>query len=166
LQGEHEHGSRDREASSGKLTTTETLASGGKYCRHILESLGKSLESDNLRPADPQGTGVDPHVAWARTSAIEVEIPIGWKVVVDSRAVEPRRWMIFPAVAKALAKPTDGQPLTELAKDARNVVIVIDDVGRPTPSHLVLRSFLDALLGAASTRAGIKSFSRSALTDP
>jgi len=59
------------------------------------------------------------------------------------RAEEPRDWA--PAVRAALCNPLGAPPLAELVAPGRRVVILVDDVTRPTPQQRILPSVLSLL---------------------
>ncbi len=89
------------------------------------------------------------NLPWGREQKIAAAVPTGWKVVVEHRAVEKPALKNFPeAAARALAAPSDGPPLAELVRGAKSAVMVIDDVGRPTPAHLMAPAALDSLLAS------------------
>ncbi|MBN1436822.1 MAG: DUF2088 domain-containing protein [Sedimentisphaerales bacterium] len=48
-------------------------------------------------------------------------------------------------VRQALAHPTDSKPLRELARGKKRVLIVSDDIHRPTPVHEFVPAILDEL---------------------
>ena len=50
--------------------------------------------------------------------------------------------------AEAIANPTGTSPLRKLASGKRSILIVSDDISRPTPVHALLPPILDALHGA------------------
>ena len=59
------------------------------------------------------------------------------------------------AVAQALARPLGGPPLAELAQGKASACIVVSDITRPVPNHLLLPPLLDTLLAAGVPRDGI-----------
>lgn len=61
--------------------------------------------------------------------------------------LRPRRSTPDP-VALALAAPIGSQPLRELVQPDQSIVIVISDVTRPCPSHLLLPPLVDELSAA------------------
>lgn len=67
--------------------------------------------------------------------------------VLEPRATEPAADPLA-AVRQALERPFGSPRLAELATGARQVVIVVDDMTRPTPVHLLLPPVLDELAGA------------------
>ena len=63
------------------------------------------------------------------------------------------RWLAseITLIKKALANPIGTKSLKELAKGKKNVLIVVDDITRPTPIHKFVKFILDQL-----KQAGIK----------
>jgi len=59
-------------------------------------------------------------------------------------------------VAEALADPVGTPPLRELARNKRRLLIVTDDVSRPTPVHLLLPPLLRELHAAGAGDDGIE----------
>jgi nickel-dependent lactate racemase len=86
---------------------------------------------------------------WGTDSEIGLQLPPGWKIVAEKRALaRPVIADLAGEAARALAAPADGVPLPDLARQAKNAVIIIDDVGRPTPAHLLAPEVLKTLLAA------------------
>lgn len=86
---------------------------------------------------------------WGREEKIEISLPAGWRVVVDHQGqARPTLEDLAGSAARALEHPDDGPPLLELAAGARRAVMVIDDVGRPTPAHLMAPAVMNSLLAS------------------
>jgi len=93
------------------------------------------------------------------SSKVRVEIPYGLEMVgfevpsanlmgvYSPRATLP---VADPSaeVARALEAPLDGPPLEQIARGARNVVLVADDLTRLTPTQVILPILLDRLNAA------------------
>lgn len=64
-------------------------------------------------------------------------------------SIEPRRKAIAPnagaEIARALSNPIGTKPLAEIAKPGDKVALVVDDVTRTTPSHLMIPPVLNEL---------------------
>lgn len=58
--------------------------------------------------------------------------------------------------ASAIARPIGGPPLRELAAGKGRVLVVCDDISRPTPVHAILPPVLEALHDAGVTDVGIE----------
>ena len=58
--------------------------------------------------------------------------------------------------AAALAQPIGTAPLRDLARGARTVLLVVDDISRPTPVHLLLPAILAELHAAGVPDGGIE----------
>ena len=59
------------------------------------------------------------------------------------------------AVREALSSPIGSPPLREVARGAHKVVVLIDDLSRPTPAHLLLPHVIAELTGAGVAREEI-----------
>lgn len=59
-------------------------------------------------------------------------------------------------IKRALAQPIGGPSLRELARHARRVVIVADDLTRPTPTQLIIPLLLDELQAAGVPDAAVQ----------
>ena len=87
------------------------------------------------------------HLPYGRTS-----LPIRFSTDLDVSVITkpPMPLVAAPeqAVREALAAPVGCQALAELAKGQRSACILICDVTRPVPNHLLLRPIIDALRAA------------------
>ncbi|HUT53653.1 MAG TPA: nickel-dependent lactate racemase [bacterium] len=94
---------------------------------------------------------------WGKGQGIGLMVPDTWKIIVDHKAIgRPAIADVSAALAGALARPDAGPPLAELAAGARDAVIVIDDVGRPTPARLLAPAVLETLLSSGLAADRIK----------
>ena len=84
---------------------------------------------------------------------LPVRLPADLEVTVVSKPPMPVIATPHDAVRSALANPTGGEPLIEVAKRSGTVCILICDVTRPVPNHLLLRPLIEALL-ASGVAAG------------
>jgi nickel-dependent lactate racemase len=86
---------------------------------------------------------------WGKTGQIELNIPPDWKVILDHRAASrPAIQDVKSAVSQALVQPIAGPRLVDLACGAKKAAIIIDDVSRPTPAHLMAPVVLEELLNS------------------
>lgn len=94
-----------------------------------------------------------PWGCWDPESTLDLAFPSRFTVEVnamkDARAVSPAM------IGASLMRPIDAQPLRELAAGARDAVIVVDDITRPTPAHAVLPLLLAELATIAEDRIRI-----------
>lgn len=91
-----------------------------------------------------------PNLLWYENRPREISFPDGWEV----DFLEPpgfRKPPVDPEdIERAFSEPIGSPSLDELARDAREVVVVFDDMTRPTPVKVVLPWILEAL-----RRAGV-----------
>lgn len=88
-------------------------------------------------------------ISWGKHERIVLEVPADWKIVLDHRVNKAAALEDFPEeVKRSLKAPTAGPALSELLAGAKKAAIVIDDVGRPTPGHLIAPVVLDELIAA------------------
>lgn len=84
--------------------------------------------------------------AWYADRPLELSFPAGWDVRV--------LWPELPAglapgdVAMRVRSPVAGPPLRELARGARRVAVLVDDLTRPTPAAAILPHVLSELAAA------------------
>ncbi|MFP6589657.1 MAG: lactate racemase domain-containing protein [Candidatus Latescibacterota bacterium] len=93
--------------------------------------------------------------AWHGDEQIELPVPGAWSVDVLHPADAPE--LPEEGLRQALAQPHAGPSLAELAKGKNTALIVVDDLGRPTPAHRIVPHLL-ALLEAAGIGPGGVSF--------
>jgi nickel-dependent lactate racemase len=102
-----------------------------------------------LRPATPTLTTA----AWYGDLPVELAFPADWDVVVHEPDLPPP--LHDAEILAAIGAPLGSQPLHLLAAGARRVVVIVDDLTRPTPVELVLPHILDELESAGTTRASV-----------
>jgi nickel-dependent lactate racemase len=85
-------------------------------------------------------------IPWGRDGQIEFELPAGWQLMgrFVPEEVPP---LTNPAYSleESLDKPVGCPPLRELVKGKRRIVIIVDDISRPTPVRPLLQTLLDYL---------------------
>jgi nickel-dependent lactate racemase len=92
---------------------------------------------------------VDPPLstaAWYGDPPLQLAFPADWSVVVHEPDLPPP--LGRDEILAALRDPVGAPPLASVAVGRRRVVIIVDDLTRPTPAELVLELML-AELGAA-----------------
>lgn len=88
--------------------------------------------------------------AWHGDEQIELPVPDAWHVDMLAPADAPE--LPEEALLRSLAQPEAGPTLAELARGKTRVLIIVDDLGRPTPAHRIAPHVL-ALLQAAGVPA-------------
>ena len=90
-------------------------------------------------------------IPWGKDGWLEFELPQGWQMV---GSYKPAELAPLPDVAAALdaalANPTGYRPLAQAAAGKCKIVIVVDDVSRPTPAHLLIGGILSHLQKAGA----------------
>jgi lactate racemase len=115
--------------------------------------------SVRVRPLVADMTGLRPAAPALRTAAwygdlpLELVFPEDWNVVVHEPDLPPP--LDRTEIAAAIQAPVGASPLRSLAAEARRVVVIVDDLTRPTPVELVLPHILDELEDAGTPRANV-----------
>ena len=81
-------------------------------------------------------------------STLAVELRDDWDVTVFRKSDMPVLPAPRQAVEQALAAPLDSPPLETVARSARSACILICDITRPVPNHLLLGPLIRCLLRA------------------
>lgn len=85
-------------------------------------------------------------IPWGKDGSIEFEMPRGWNLLGRfSPAKMTPLSDVEKELEKVLQKPTESAPLPELGRGKKSVVIVVDDISRPTPAHLLMGKILENL---------------------
>ena len=92
-------------------------------------------------------------VPWGPNDTLALDLPEGWNVVgvLEPNPLPPAADP-DAAVREALARPHGMPPLREVARGARKVVILVDDLSRPTPAHLLMPHVVGELEAAGVAR--------------
>ncbi len=78
-------------------------------------------------------------------------LPAGWNVISDQdRSSVPGAADPPAEIRRALDSPTGSPPIEELARPGMEVILLFDDLQRPTPIHLAMPELMDRL-----NRAGV-----------
>jgi len=93
--------------------------------------------------------------AWHGDEQIDLPVPDAWRVDVLAPVDAPEA--PDHELLRALSQPHAGPSLQELARGKSTALIVVDDLGRPTPAHRIVPHLL-ALLEAAGIGAAGVSF--------
>jgi len=93
---------------------------------------------------------------WGETE-LELDLPGDWRIIAEA---EPRS--VAPCVSveqefqRALSEPTGAGPLRARQLTGKKIVLVVDDLTRPTPAHLFFPFLLRELEGAGVPRGGLR----------
>lgn len=88
-------------------------------------------------------------IPWGKNDSLEFELPAGWKLLGRmSPAGIPPVASVGAELENALRNPAGSPPLAEIARGKKKVVIVVDDISRPTPAHLFMGGILEHLAAA------------------
>ena len=88
-------------------------------------------------------------------SNLAVSLPAGARATVIRKPTLPKLRDPHAAVRAALAQPVAAPPYAELARGRKSACILICDVTRPVPNHLLLRPLVEGLLAAGMPRERI-----------
>jgi nickel-dependent lactate racemase len=91
--------------------------------------------------------------AWYGDPPLELVFPEDWNVVVHEPDLP--RPLDLTEIAAAIQAPVAAPSLRSVAAGARRVVVIVDDLTRPTPVELVLPHILEEFESAGTTRANV-----------
>ena len=91
--------------------------------------------------------------AWHGDTDVELAVPDAWSVDVLPPADAPE--LREEELLRALREPVGGPPMEEAARGKGTALIVVDDLGRPTPAHRIVPHLLRALTEAGVPDGGI-----------
>lgn len=103
-------------------------------------------DGTDLRPVEPLLSTA----AWYGDLSVELAFPADWTVVVHRPELPPP--LDHDQMLTALREPVGAPTLASIAAGARRVVIILDDLTRPTPAQDVLPLVLAELEDAGVTR--------------
>jgi nickel-dependent lactate racemase len=86
-----------------------------------------------------------PTLAWFNATKLELEFPKSWKVNFMPMEGYDKPLANDTAIKKALREPIGTKPLGKLAEKKKEVVIVVDDMTRPTRAYQILPHLLQEL---------------------
>jgi len=86
-----------------------------------------------------------PQYAWYEDKEIPIEFPEDW--LVDFHSVPGDRWPALNAedIGAKIRSPVGSPRLSEMARGKQGVVILFDDISRPTPTYDLVPSLLEEL---------------------
>jgi nickel-dependent lactate racemase len=102
--------------------------------------------------------------AWYGDQTLDLEFPDGWDVQAHWPRTPPP--LDDEAIAAAIASPLGQPPLSRLASGRRRVVILVDDLTRPTPAARILRPMLRQIEEAGVPRSGVTILVASGAHEP
>ncbi len=89
---------------------------------------------------------------WGETE-IEIELPADWRVIAEGQPKStPACGDVAQEFARAISQPSGAVPIRQRNLRGKKVVLVVDDVTRPTPAHLVFPYLLHELDDAGVER--------------
>ena len=81
--------------------------------------------------------------AWYGDEELTLSFPDSWDIsVYESRGAEA---LDEPGIQKAFAEPIGTKRIEELARGKNSAVVIVDDLSRPTPAHLVVPHIINEL---------------------
>ncbi|MBW1713487.1 MAG: nickel-dependent lactate racemase [Deltaproteobacteria bacterium] len=89
---------------------------------------------------------MDQYFVWHKKAKEYFRLPQNWSVL--SNAVLPSAQAgqpVYDLVSQALAQPIGSPPLAQLVKPGAKVVLIVDDLTRPTPHRDMVRCLIDHL---------------------
>ncbi len=90
-------------------------------------------------------------IPWGKDGWLDFTLPDQWQVIGSYTPAElPPISDISYALDTALSNPTGCQPLSLAAAGKARIVIVVDDISRPTPTHLLMGIILSHLQKAGA----------------
>ena len=74
-----------------------------------------------------------PQLLWYENTEMELDFPSSWSIFFCPMKGGEKKKLTHKEMEKAFHKPIGSKPLQELAKGKKEVVILFDDLARPTP---------------------------------
>ncbi|MBI4294878.1 MAG: DUF2088 domain-containing protein [Chloroflexi bacterium] len=97
-----------------------------------------------------------PQLAWYGDSEMDLQFPASWQVTACRMRGHDGCGLRAEELEAALAKPLGTRPIADLARGKRDVVILFDDLTRPTQTQPLVSMVLRQLLDAGVPEAGIR----------
>jgi lactate racemase len=85
---------------------------------------------------------------------VEIEATPGFVGVLEPSEPEPVR-NALGAIAGTLRGPIQSRPLADIARGRKNACVVISDITRPAPNHLILPPILETIEAAGIPRSAV-----------
>ena len=97
-----------------------------------------------------------PSLEWHGDEPLTLSFPAEWEVKRCRMACEGHPGMSEEEIRAAISNPIGTPTLESLAEKAEEVVVVIDDMTRPTKSHQYAKPILETLHGAGIPRDNVR----------
>ena len=92
-----------------------------------------------------------PQLAWFGDSELKLKFPEEWNVSVQVREGHSKKPVDKKEIVYALRNPVGTKPLSRLARSRKDVVIIFDDMTRPTKAYEVVPHIINEF-----RKAGVK----------
>ena len=89
-----------------------------------------------------------PELLWFGPKEVELDFPNNWQLEIRKMAGHDRKVLTPAQIKEAVGKPLGIPPIRTMAKGKKQVVIIFDDVQRPTRVSQVLPALLEELAAA------------------
>jgi len=97
-----------------------------------------------------------PQFAWYDDNELKLDFPPSWEIVTCYMQGYQRPPLSEGQIASAISKPIGADPLRALARGKKQVVIIFDDLSRPTQAAPIMPHILSQLEAAGVPAAGIR----------
>ena len=97
-----------------------------------------------------------PNLQWFGDEPLILEFPNNWDVIRCKMTCEGSAALSENAIRAALESPLGTKPLSKLAGEVGEVVVIIDDMTRPTKSHQYVDPILDILRKSRVPRDNVR----------
>ena len=88
-------------------------------------------------------------ITWGKDAFLQFSIPRGWNLLAKLVPTHlPPITSVETELQNALLNPISAPPLPELARRKNKIAIVVDDISRPTPAHLLMGKILEHITSA------------------
>lgn len=87
-------------------------------------------------------------MVWNGVSELNIDIPDKWNIQMCGMKGANRRHLTLPEIRTAITKPIGSQPIRELARGKKQVVIIFDDIQRATRIAEIIPFVLEELAAA------------------
>ncbi len=96
------------------------------------------------------------HLPWGAGS-LPLNVPDTWNVIYPRRKSKDKKKKVdeIALVRASMAKPVGARPLSARRLKGKKVVIIVDDLSRPTPAHRFFHLVIDALKRAGASEKNI-----------
>jgi len=94
--------------------------------------------------------------AYQGFTPVEIDVPDSWQVQWNGIVGDDAPALTMEQIKQKLNRPYGSPTLKELARDAKKVCIVFDDISRGTPTRIMAEAVLDELLQAGVQKDQIR----------